>query len=151
VTGALMTRTLSFTAPPFGLEPHVEFALAPVDGAVGLFRLTAAADETLRLFVLDAAVHLPDYQPEITTAQQAELELNTVDASDAGPADADHAGGTGAGAVSADVFVVVTPGAGTSTVNLLAPIVVNGGTGRCQQVILADSTLSLREPLLPRA
>jgi flagellar assembly factor FliW len=138
VTDAVVTRTLTFTVPPFGLEPHVDFVLDPIVGAVGLFRLTAADNDALRLFVLDASVHLPDYQPEISSAQQAELHLDAADTADAG-------------AVHADVFVVVTPGEETSTVNLLAPIAVNARTGRCQQVILADASLSLREPLLPRA
>jgi flagellar assembly factor FliW len=126
-----VTRALRFTVPPFGLEPYTDFALAPVEGAVGLFRLTAAGDPSLRLFVLDAAVHLPDYRPDVSIAHRTEVGLTETD--------------------SPELFVVVTPGAGTSTVNLLAPIVVNARTGSCQQVILADSTFGLREPLLAPA
>jgi flagellar assembly factor FliW len=122
-----MTRALTFTVPPFGLEPHTDFALDAIEGAVGLFRLTAAENPDLRLFVLAAAIHLPDYSPQVPPAQRAEIGLGEAE--------------------TPEVFVVVTPASGASTVNLLAPIVVDARTGRCQQVILADSTLSLREPL----
>lgn len=122
-----MTRSLTFTVPPFGLEPHTGFVLDPIEGAVGLFRLTSADDPSLRLFVLDAPTHLPDYTPELPDAQRGDIGLDDSEAP--------------------DVFVVVTPAAGASTVNLLAPIVVNARTGGCQQVILANSPFSHRTPL----
>lgn len=122
-----MTRALTFTVPPFGLDPHTDFVLDPIEGAVGLFRMTSADEPSLRLFVLDAPTHLPEYDPQLPAAQRTEIGLDESE--------------------SPEVLVVVTPAPGASTVNLLAPIVVNARTGGCQQVILANSTFSHRTPL----
>ncbi len=122
-----MSIPLTFAVPPFGLAPADVFTLAPVDGAEGLFTLVG---DSSRLFVLDAAVHLPSYAPELTDEQAAGLSLTD-------PADA-------------MLLVVANPGGADSTgttVNLLAPIVVNARTGAGAQVILEDSDLPLRAEL----
>jgi flagellar assembly factor FliW len=113
-----MTAAVSFTAPPPGFEPHVEFDLAAIDGADGLYSLTAAEDRGLRVFVVDPAVYLPDYRPRLS----AEL-LEAI--------------GVGAGE-GPQVLVVARPGDSATTVNLLAPVLLNRDTGRCSQVILSD-------------
>ncbi len=117
-----LPAVLRFTAPPPGLEPRVDFTLVPIEGASGLFSLSAA-DGTARLFVLDAATHLPDYAP-----QPAKSDVERLGTS--GPT----------------VLVVVNPGA-QSTVNLAAPILLNAETGACQQVILEGPQWPLRAPL----
>ncbi|MFD1213646.1 flagellar assembly protein FliW [Arthrobacter sp. GCM10027362] len=122
-----MSAALTFVAPPPGLAPLVDFTLRPVDGAAGLFALEAAGR---RLFVLDAAVYLPDYQPEISDEDAAALGL-------AGPEDA-------------LVLVVAVPGGAATTVNLMAPIVVNAATGVCAQVILEGQDWPLRAELAAR-
>ncbi len=120
----IVPSALRFTTPPPGLEPGVDFTLTAIEGAMGLFSLTSA-DGTSRLFVLDASVHLPDYQPRVPGA-----ELSAI----------------GAATDSALVLVVVNPGA-RSTVNLAAPILVNPNTGTCVQVILDSNEWPLRAPL----
>ncbi len=95
-----------------------------MDGAEGLFTLVGGSS---RLFVLDAAVHLPSYAPELTDEQAAGLELTD-------PADA-------------MLLVVANPGASGTTVNLLAPIVVNARTAVGAQLILEDQDLPLRAEL----
>lgn len=117
-----LPTALKFTAPPPGLEPRVDFTLAPIDGAAGLFSLTSA-DGSARLFVLDAATHLPDYTP-----QPARSDVERLGTS--GPT----------------ILVVVNPGA-RSTVNLAAPVLVNPDTGTCVQVILDSNEWPLRAPL----
>lgn len=119
---------LTFLSPPPGLEPATDFTLSPIEGAAGLFSLTATRGAA-RLFVLDAAVHLPDYTPQLPAAELGALGLE-------------------AGAPL--VLVVVNPGA-RSTVNLSAPIVANPATGVCAQVILDGSVWPLRHPLTPSA
>ncbi len=126
-----MIGTLSFLAPPPGFEPMLDFTLTGIDGASGLYSLRSADQDTLRLFVLDAAVYLPDYHPEISDEQSGALSLETAD--------------------DAAVLVVANPEEGGTTVNLLAPIVVNLTTGRCSQVILDDARWSLRSELHARA
>ncbi|MBF4587311.1 MULTISPECIES: flagellar assembly protein FliW [unclassified Curtobacterium] len=119
-----MSISLTFAVPPFGLSPAPVFTLTPVDGAEGLFTLVGGSS---RLFVLDAAVHLPSYSPELTDEQAAGLELTD-------PADA-------------MLLVVANPGASGTTVNLLAPIVVNARTAVGAQLILEDQDLPLRAEL----
>jgi len=120
---------LEFVTPPPGLAPLVDFTLAPIDSAPGLFSLTAK-DGAARLFVLDAALHLPGYAPRIPSADLAAI-------------------GAGDGAAPM-ILVVVNPGA-QSTANLSAPMVLNTASGACVQVILEGSDWPLRHPLAPAA
>lgn len=118
---------MKFTTPLVGLEPLTDFKLSPVDGAHGLYSLRSEERDDLRLFVLDAAVHLPTYTPVISDEQSARLDL--VDATEAA------------------VYVVVSPGKQETTVNLLAPIVLNTRTGLGAQFILDGQDWPLRAPL----
>ena len=122
-----MSIDLTFAVPPFGLSPAPVFTLTPVAGAEGLFTLVG---EDERLFVLDAAVHLPSYAPVLTDEQATALALTD-------PADA-------------MLLVVANPGASGTTVNLLAPIVVNARTAAGAQLILEDQDLPLRAELARR-
>jgi flagellar assembly factor FliW len=123
-TAALdMPDRLAFSAPPPGLAPLVDFSLAIVDATPGLYSLSAGS---VRLFLLDAAIYLPDYAPAITGGQYAALGLER-----------------GAGVL----LEVVNP-AGQTTVNLAAPILANPATGACTQLIL-EGDHPLRAPLNP--
>lgn len=126
-----MTATLTFVSPPPGLAPLTEFSLLEIPGASGLFTLQAATDQRTRLFVLDARVYLPDYSPVITDDQAAALGLTDPD--------------------DALVLVVTNPGESGTTVNLMAPIVVNSVTGRSAQVILDGQDWPLRAELGARS
>ena len=123
-----LTRpALSFVSPPPGLAPLTDFVLIEIEGAAGLYALQASAHPTTRLFVLDAAIFLPNYNPTISNEQSSALSLSTPD--------------------DALVLVVVNPGASTTTVNLMAPIVVNARTGACAQLILDDQDWPLHAEL----
>lgn len=122
-----MSAVLSFVAPPPGLAPHVDFALTPVDGAEGLFTLRAVDDADLRLYLVDPQTLMDEYSPILTDEQTAGLALTSPD--------------------EAAVFVVANPSADGVSVNLLAPVVVNRGTGAAAQVILEDQDYPLRAPL----
>jgi flagellar assembly factor FliW len=119
-----MTTSLSFAVAPHGLAPHVDFDLREIEGATGLFSLEARGGGGIRLFILDAAVYLPDYSPVVSDEDCVALDLH--EASDA------------------LLFVVATPGGTATTVNLLAPIVVNASTGASAQVILDGQDWPLR-------
>ncbi|MET0934115.1 MAG: flagellar assembly protein FliW [Mycetocola sp.] len=119
---------LSFLVPPPGLEPLVDFSLVETEGAPGLYTLTATVEAGPRLFVLDAGVHLPRYQPTITDAQCELLGLEAAE--------------------DASVLVVINPGENdATTVNLMAPIVLNRATGGCAQVILEGQDWPLKAEL----
>lgn len=105
--------TLTFTAPPPGLAPLVDFGLDAVDGAAGLYTLQSIADPDKRMYVVDAAMYLPGYSPEFSLGSLEELRVTDP-----------------------QVLLVAGTDGGAPTVNLLAPIVVNRVDGRCTQVIL---------------
>lgn len=121
-----MSGTLSFLTAPPGFEPSLQFSFTPVQGSVGLYTLTAADDETRRVFVVDAAIYLPDYMPSLNSGQAEALGL--------------------ASGADARVYVVANAAESGTTVNLLAPIVVNAATDSAAQFIL-DGDWPLRAPL----
>lgn len=116
-----------FVTPPPGLEPLDAFELEPVAGADGLFTLTATERLEIRLFTLDAERHLPGYSPELPDDRAAELGIQSAE--------------------QAQLLVVVTPSREGSTVNLLAPVIVNRGTGAALQLVLDDDALPVRAEL----
>ena len=126
-----MSGALTFVTPPPGLAPLTDFSLQKIDGAEGLYALFATRAPATRLFVLDAAVHLPRYTPVISDEQCTALGLTAPE--------------------DALVLVVVNPGEGGTTANLMAPIVVNAGTGLCAQVILDGQDWPLQAELGTRA
>lgn len=122
-----MSATLTFIAPPPGLAPLVDFTLDDIEGAEGLYALRAKADANRRLFVVDAAVHLPEYTPVLSDEQCEALDVFTPE--------------------NVLLLVIVNPSETGTTVNLMAPIVVNATTGACAQVILDDQDWPLRAEL----
>jgi flagellar assembly factor FliW len=126
-----LSATLTFIAPPPGLAPLVDFTLDDIEGAEGLYALRAKADTNRRLFVLDAAVHLPDYTPVLSDEQCEALDVSTPE--------------------NVLLLVIVNPSEAGTTVNLMAPIVVNATTGACAQVILDDQDWPLRAELSARS
>ncbi|MFF1572678.1 flagellar assembly protein FliW [Leifsonia sp. NPDC058292] len=109
---------LDFVTPPPGLEPLREFELAAVDGATGLYTLQSLERPEIRIFAIDVAQHLPGYSPEVPDDRAAEIGVATAD----------------------DVLalVVVSPSREGSTVNLLAPVLINRHTGASLQLVLDD-------------
>lgn len=122
-----MSAALTFLAPPPGFAPHVDFDLAPVDGADGLFAMRAARDADLRLYLVDPRTVLDEYAPILTDEQADGLALGSPD--------------------DALILVVAHPSAEGVSVNLLAPVIVNRSTGAASQVILEDQDYPLRAPL----
>jgi flagellar assembly factor FliW len=122
---------VAFTAPPPGLHPLVDFALAQVDGASGLFTLRDTSGAGVRLFLLDPAVFVPDYAPTFTGEQLEPLDVEPGD--------------------NIDVFVVATIVDNGPVANLLAPIVVNTRTLLASQVILDGDDWPLHAQLAAAA
>ena len=122
-----MITSLAFAVPPHGLSPHTRFDLRAIEGAAGLFSMQAQGGSGIRLFVLDAAVYLPDYSPVISDEDCVKLDVHTAD--------------------DALVLVVANPAAGGTTMNLLAPIVVNATSGASAQIILDGQDFPLRAQL----
>ena len=125
-----MTAVVAFVSPPAGLAPLTQFTLNEVAGADGLYSLRAVDNSAIRLFVLDAAIYLPDYSPEISDEHCRAIDLHRAD--------------------DAMVLVVANPGETGTRMNLRAPIVVNVHTGVCAQVILDDQDWPLQAELATR-
>lgn len=117
---------LTFAEPLPGLAPYTDYRLDAVEGAPGLYSLRPAGATDLRLFVLDAAVYMPGYSPEIS-APCREIGLGSPN--------------------EARVLVVATAEGGGTTVNLMAPVLVNDATGQSTQAILDGQGWPLRAPL----
>lgn len=118
---------VTFVAPPPGLEPLLQFDLEQVAGADGLFTLRPVNVPDRRLFLLDAGAYFPDYRPEISDEQAAQLGV--------------------AGPEGIATFVVANHQDGVTAVNLLAPILVNTATDVGAQFILEGQDLPIRSVL----
>lgn len=123
---ALAFESLTFAAPMPGLEGAGGFSLRGIPGAVGLFALEAEEPQ-VRMFLADASVYVPDYAPTIPA-----FALESVGLPAAGE-------GT--------LLVVVNPSPEKTTVNLMAPLLLNPATGVCLQVILDGGMYPLRAEL----
>lgn len=121
-----MTR-LTFMTAPLGLDPLTDFTLEQLDGTAGLYALQAVGAHDTRMFLLDPSVYVPGYDPELTDEQVETLNLSSPD--------------------EAAVFVIANHRAGTTTVNLLAPIIVNTTTDVCAQFILEGQDWPIQAPL----
>lgn len=125
-----MNVGLTFVAPPPGLEPHSAFTLREIAGAAGLYALEAAADAALRMFMLDAAVYLPDYTPTLSDEQCEALGVSAPE--------------------EVLLLVVATTDDSGTSVNLMAPVVINAGTGLAAQLILENEDWPLHHALTAR-
>lgn len=115
---AVGTQAVTFTTPPPGFAPAVDFELASVEGAVGLYTLRDRHGVGLRLFLVDPGLFLPDYAPRFSTEQLEPLGATTAE--------------------GLDVYVVATIGEDGPVVNLMAPILLDPASGAAVQVILDD-------------
>ncbi|WP_120955174.1 flagellar assembly protein FliW [Arthrobacter oryzae] len=117
---------LTFTAPMPGFEELHDFTLRSVEGATGLYALEAGSTP-VRLFLADAAVFAPSYAPPVPAASLDALGLDEREAP--------------------QVLIVLNHAPGSTTVNLMAPIVLNRFTGRCTQLVLDGRDYPLRAEL----
>lgn len=127
MNSVLSSTPVTFTAPMPGLENVHDFALRNVDNAPGLFALEAEQPVPVRLFLADAAVFVPGYAPPLPAAALEALEFDDGD--------------------SPQVLVVINHSPGSTTVNLMAPIVLNLATRRCTQLVLDGKEYPLRAEL----
>lgn len=121
-----MSGLVTFVASPPGLAPLVEFDLEAVADADGLYTLRALEAPEVRLFVIDAPLYLPNYNPEVTLQQ-----LQSIGASETS---------------QVRVLVVTTLADDVPSANLMAPILMHATSGEATQVIL-EGDWPLRSPL----
>ena len=124
---AVLNTPVIFTVPMPGLENAHDFTLRSVDGATGLYALEATSGTPVRLFLADAAVFVPGYAPPIPDAALDSLGVEPGE--------------------SPQVLVVLNHSPTATTVNLMAPIVLNPATRRCAQLVLDGREYPLRADL----
>jgi flagellar assembly factor FliW len=122
-----MSGLVTFITPPPGLSPLLEFDLEPVAEADGLYSLRSLDAPDIRLFVIDAPVYLPDYNPEVSVQQ-----LESIGATETS---------------EVRVLVVATLNDDMPSANLMAPILMHATSGEATQVILDGDDWPLRMPL----
>jgi flagellar assembly factor FliW len=127
MNSVLSSTPVTFTAPMPGLENVHDFALRNIHSAPGLFALEAEQPVAVRLFLADASVFVPGYTPPLPGAALDALELANDE--------------------TAQVLVVVNHSPGSTTVNLMAPIVFNPTNRRCTQLVLDGKEYPLRAEL----
>jgi flagellar assembly factor FliW len=113
-----------------GFPDMRRFALVQLDDDGVLCQLRSLEDPALRFLVMPPVPFFPDYAPEVSDDVVEDLQISSAD----------------------DVIVLLVLNAGeslgTTTANLLAPVVVNTVTRRASQVILDDPSLPLAAPLV---
>ena len=121
---------IDLVQPLPGFPGHRHFALVELDGDGVLCALRSLEEPDLRFLVVPAGRFFPDYEPLVDDDTVAELEITSA----------------------ADVLVLLLLTAGSSlaesTVNLMAPLMVNIRTRRAMQVLLEESAFSMRAPLV---
>lgn len=117
---------IHFPASLPGLEPLKTFRLTAVEGSTGLYSLDSTELPEVRLFLLDPAVHLPEYSPRT----QGQLSLLGDPAAE-----------------DVRVLVIVNTSDGAPHVNLLAPVVLDVLSAQGAQVILEGQDLPVRAAL----
>lgn len=119
---------VTFVEPMPGLGGLVSFELSPVDGADGLLSLTSLERAGVRLFLVDAGVHLADYTPSLSAQDRARVGAERPE--------------------ELQLLVVANPaGDGGLTVNLMAPVLLHRTAARASQLILGQERWPLRHPL----
>lgn len=122
------STAVRFVQPIPGLAGLTDFRLDGLDDAGVLFSLQSESDPDVSLLLMAPWQFFPDYTPELSDEDAGTLGLTSAE--------------------DALVFVVVTPGetAASSTVNLLAPIVLATAEQVAMQVVLTGDH-PLRAPL----
>ena len=111
-----------------GFPDHRRFQLIDFVGDSAFQMLQSLDDESMAMIVCSPWMFFPNYEPEITDADQEGLELETAE--------------------DAIVFCPVTISAPDKVyANLLGPFVVNAKTRRGRQVVLVDSDYAVKTPI----
>lgn len=126
---------LEFVSPMPGFPDHHQYVLVRVHEEGVLYALTSVSDPDLRFLVVPPPPFFPDYEPEIDDETLAALRATDSDIENLA------------------ILLVVTAGdtAGSSTANLMAPIIVNEANRTACQVVLSGTTWPIRAVLMPAA
>ena len=122
------TQEITFVEPLLGFDDEHAYTLSAIDPHGVLYSLRSVQRPDLRFVLTPARTFFADYEPDVAAVVSGILDSDEI-----------------------DLMLVLTIGAGLAeaTANLRAPIAVATSTGRAVQVVLEDSSLPMRQPLLP--
>jgi flagellar assembly factor FliW len=125
----LTAETVIFPAGLVGCATWKNFVLVRDDAAeVPIAKLQSLDDAHVSLIVTSPFCIDPEYQPDLSAQDRAELQLDET--------------------VQPEVFCTLTVQEdGWLTANLLGPLVVNPTNRRAKQIVLAESRYSTRAPI----
>jgi flagellar assembly factor FliW len=125
---------LEFVSPMPGFPDHRQFVLVRVHEEGVLYALTSVSDPELRFLVVPPGPFFLNYEPEIDDESLAAMGASEADAGNLA------------------ILLVVTAGdtAGSSTANLMAPIIVNESNRTACQLVLGGDW-PIRAVLMPAA
>ncbi|MDA8291644.1 MAG: flagellar assembly protein FliW [Actinomycetota bacterium] len=126
---AVGERAIVFDRPLIGFPGSRTYRLRGLGDEYAPFAALVSADEDGLSFIVVPPGHLfGDYVVEVPEVDVAALEIRS--------------------AQDVDVLVLVTRRAGaTPTANLMGPIVVNAGTGKAAQLVLAEGGYGVAVPV----
>lgn len=125
---------LEFALPMLGFPHHRQFVLVRIHEEGVLYALTSVSEPDLRFLVVPPAPFFPHYEPEIDDESLAAIGATESDGDELA------------------ILLVVTAGdtTGSSTANLMAPIVINKVNRTACQLVLGG-TWPVRATLMPAA
>ena len=129
----VLPSQIAFATPIPGFEAERDFTVSALDDHGVLYALRSAVTPGLRFVVAAPGRFFPDYAPALTPSDVSALGVDDGDE------------------VLVLVVVTVTNGIADATANLLAPIVIAADRGTAVQLVLPDTDLPLRAPLLQQA
>ncbi|MDO3412081.1 flagellar assembly protein FliW [Saccharibacillus sp. CPCC 101409] len=109
-----------------GFEEENEFALLPVEGSP-FFHLQSLKEKHLSFLLADPFVFFPEYEFELGDSDSEELELQT--------------------GVQVRCIVTLRDDIEKSTMNILAPLVLNPVKRKGRQIVLHNSAYATKHPL----
>jgi flagellar assembly factor FliW len=121
------TKILTFPEGLLGFAGPQRFALVDAGDDGTYFWLQSLDDAQLAFLAAVPWAFFPDYEPELSNADQDELGITDPS--------------------QALVFCLLTFTDEAVSANLLGPLVVNADTRRGRQIVLGDSDYSARVPL----
>lgn len=125
-------RTFVFPSGLPGFEHLRRFKLSTDPGITPPFQmLTAEEEPSIGFYLVDPVLIEPNYEISIPEADEQALAVREGDE------------------LITLVIVTIGPDPSTTTVNLLAPVILNLTSGLGRQAILDNSTYSIRTPLAP--
>jgi flagellar assembly factor FliW len=126
-------RIIHMISPIFGFARSKRYVVLPrEDGGSPFIWLQSVEEPGLAFVVINPFEFFPEYDIELPTPDQRELELRTAEE-----------------CVILAIVTVPQDNPRALSANLVAPIVVNARTRNARQVVLYESGYFTRHPLLP--